>query len=259
MIRFDGFTNIEGVKYIHDKGNIVLFLGECIDIMSRIPSGSVDLIFTDLPYGITQNKWDSIIPLKDLWECFNNVIKKPNGVIALTAVQPFSSILVTSNIKNFKYEVIWEKTIGSGQLNIKHQPLRVHESVLIFYDKIPTYNEQKTKGKPYKIDRKVNSKGEGYGKQSNSRKVNDGFRHAKSIINVPNPRVKGGHPTQKPISLMDHFIRTFTNRGDTVLDCCCGSGTTLVSSYNLGRKCIGIENNKKYFNMSVKRILDKCV
>lgn len=230
-----------------------LIFGDCLEVMPRLDEGSVDLILTDLPYGVSQNKWDSIIPLDRLWQCFNRVIKK-NGVVALTAIQPFSSSLVMSNIKNFKYEIIWEKTVGSGQLNIRHQPLRVHESILIFYSSLPTYNEQKLEGKPYKIIRKINFKGEGYEKQTDNKKDNTGYRHARSVIKVSNPRIKGGHPTQKPIELMDYFIKVFTNPGNLVLDCCCGSGTTLVSAHNLGRRFIGIENDEKFFLMAKSRL-----
>ena len=237
--------------YKTDLGSLIF--GDCFEVMLKIKDGVIDLVLVDLPYGTSQNKWDFIIPLDKLWEQFNRVLK-PNGVAVFTAIQPFTSKLILSNLKNFKYEVIWEKTVGSGQLNIKHQPLRVHESCIVFYKKKPTYNEQRTKGEPYIMDRKANYKGEGYGKQKDSLKKNDGFRHAKTIIKIPNPRIKGGHPTQKPELLMDYFIKTFTDEGETVLDCCCGSGTTLVSSHRLNRRYIGIEDSEKYFNMTKERL-----
>jgi site-specific DNA-methyltransferase (adenine-specific) len=233
--------------------NYSLINGECIEEMSKLKNESINLILTDLPYGTTQNKWDEIIPFESMWKEFNRVLK-PNGIIVLTATQPFSSKLIMSNLDNFKYEIIWEKTIGSGQLNIKRQPLRVHESILIFYKKPGTYNEQKTEGNPYSISRNIVSKGEGYGKQVNSSKVNDGFRHAKSVIKISNPRIKGGHPTQKPVALMEYLIKTFSNENDMVLDCCMGSGTTGVAALNLNRKFIGIELDEKYFSMSSKRM-----
>lgn len=216
---------------------------------------SVELICVDLPYGTTQNKWDSVLPFKEMWEKFYRVLK-PTGVIVLTASQPFTSLLVASNIDGFKYEIIWEKTVGSGQLNIKRQPLKVHESILVFHSSSKsTYNEQKTTGaKPYSITRK-NAKSEGcYGKQESSSKVSSGERHAKSVIKISNPRIKGGHPTQKPTELMEYIIKTFSNRGDTVLDCCSGSGSTGEAALLTGRNFIGSELDKEYFKKANTRL-----
>lgn len=232
---------------------ITLINGEALAEMAKIKDHSIDFICVDLPYGTTQNKWDEIIPFEQMWKEFHRIIKE-DGCIALTASQPFSSKLVISNLKHFKYEMIWEKTISSGQLNVKHQPLRNHESILIFYKKIPTYNEQKTKGEPYSINRKADYQDGNYGQQKDNSKINDGFRHAKSVLKISNPRIKGGHPTQKPLELMEHLIKMYTNKGDTVLDCCMGSGTTGVAASNLERKFIGIELDEKYFKQSVERI-----
>ena len=132
--------------------NYDLSLGDALENMAKLKDKSIDLILVDLPYGVTNNKWDIIIPFDQMWKQFNR-IKKDNSAMVLTATQPFASMLIMSNLKQFKYDVIWEKTICSGQLNVKHRPLRAHESILVFYDKIPTYNEQKTNGKPYKIKR----------------------------------------------------------------------------------------------------------
>lgn len=231
----------------------LLLKGDCLKEMEKIPKGSVHLICVDLPYGTTQNKWDEIIPLPEMWAAFERVLT-PDGAVVLTATQPFTSKLVMSNPKEFKYELIWEKTIGSGQLNIKRQPLRIHESILVFYKKFGTYNEQKTKGEPYEINRKINFKGESYGKQTDSSKKNDGFRHAKSVVKISNPRIKGGHPTQKPLELMEYLIKTYSNENDTVLDCCMGSGTTGVAAVNLKRKFIGIELDQNYFKVAEARI-----
>ena len=241
------------IKSELEQKNICLIHGDCLEKMKDISNNYIDLILTDLPYGITQNKWDSIIPIDKLWEQFNR-ISKEETIIVLTASQPFSSKLILSNIDNFKYEIIWEKTIGSGQLNIKRQPLKVHESILIFYKKFNTYNEQKTIGEPYSIKRKVNFAEQNYGKQKDSEKQNDGFRHAKSVIKLSNPRTKGGHPTQKPVELMEYIIKTFSNENDIVLDCCMGSCSTGIASKNLNRKFIGIESDEKYFNMSLNNI-----
>lgn len=225
----------------------LLFEGDCLEKMPLLPAKSINLILADLPYGVSQNKWDSIIPLNLLWKEYKRLLKD-NGIVVLTAIQPFTSKLILSNLKMFKYELIWEKTIGSGQLNIKHQPLRCHESILLFYSKRGTYNEQLTEGEPYKINRKIKSKGEGYGAQKDNSKINLGFRHAKTIIKIPNPRIKNGHPTQKPLELMEYIIKTYSNEDDIILDNCMGSGSTGIAALKLNRKFIGIEKDSNWFN-----------
>ncbi len=233
--------------------NVKLFNGDCLQIMPSIESKSVNMILCDLPYGVTKNKWDVIINLSDLWKEYERIIKD-NGAIVLTATQPFTSQLVVSNLKMFKYDLVWEKTISSNQLNIKTQPLRSHESILVFYNKPPIYNEQKTVGTPYSIKRTANYNDGNYNKQKPSEKMNNGFRHAKSVIKISNPRIKGGHPTQKPVELLEYLIKTYTNEGDLVVDNCMGSGSTGVACKNLNRDFIGIELNEKYFN-SAKELL----
>lgn len=233
--------------------NYDLIFGDAIENMAKLKEKSIDLILVDLPYGVTNNKWDVIIPFDEMWEQFNR-IKKNNAAMVLTATQPFASMLVMSNLKQFKYDVIWEKTICSGQLNVKHRPLRAHESILVFYDKIPTYNEQKTEGKPYKIKREGNDTENCYCRQKASEKDNEGFRHAKSVVKIPNQRVKGGHPTQKPVALLEMLIKTFSDENDIVLDCCMGSGSTGVAAMNLNRKFIGIEKELNYFDMATLNI-----
>lgn len=233
--------------------NYDLIFGDAIENMAKLKEKSIDLILVDLPYGVTNNKWDVIIPFDEMWEQFNR-IKKNNAAMVLTATQPFASMLVMSNLKQFKYDVIWEKTICSGQLNVKHRPLRAHEGILVFYDKIPTYNEQKTEGKPYKIKREGNDTENCYCRQKASEKDNEGFRHAKSVVKIPNQRIKGGHPTQKPVALLEMLIKTFSNENDIVLDCCMGSGSTGVAAMNLNRKFIGIEKELNYFDMATLNI-----
>lgn len=227
--------------------------GDCLEILKGIPASSVDLLLTDLPYGTTQNKWDTVIPFEPLWEKLLRVVK-PNGALVFTATQPFTSFLVCSKPNLFKYEMIWEKTVCSGQLNVKRQPLRAHESILVFYREQPSYNEQKTIGEPYSISRKVSFEGPGYGKQKDSKKENDGFRHARSVLKISNPRSKGGHPTQKPVELMEHLIKMYTKEGDIVLDPCMGSGTTGRAALKLGRRFIGIELDKVYFSLAEKNL-----
>lgn len=235
------------------RRQMLLVLGDCLEQMKHIPDGSIDLIATDLPYGTTQNKWDIIIPFEPLWFQYKRILKSTGSVI-LTATQPFTSQLVTSNMALFKYDLVWEKTIASGQLNVRRQPLRTHESILIFGRGRGTYNEQCTEGKPYFIKRKVTFKGEGYGRQADSSKTNTGFRHAKSVITISNPRNKDGHPTQKPIALMEYIIKCYSNPNDVVLDSCMGSGTTGVAAKLLDRNFIGIELDESYFTTAKNRI-----
>lgn len=227
--------------------------GDCLDLMAKLPDGQIDMILCDLPYGTTRNKWDAVIPFAPLWEQYERIIK-PNGAIVLTAAQPFSSALVMSNPKLFKYEWVWEKTIASGQLNVNKQPLRIHEAVLVFYKRQPTYNQQMETGNPYSIKRKVTFEGPGYNKQKDSAKENTGYRHPKSILTVPNPRVKGGHPTQKPVELFKYMIKTYTNQGEVVLDNCIGGGTTAIAAIETNRQFIGMELDAKYVRMSRKAV-----
>jgi len=227
--------------------------GDCLKILPNIKDKSIDMILCDLPYGTSKNKWDSIIDIDKLWEQYERIIKD-NGVIVLTAVQIFASQLIMSRPKLFKYDLIWKKTIASGQLNVNNQPLRLHEHILIFYKKHPTYNQQFTKGKPYIIDRKANYKGEGYNKQTDSYKDNNGFRHPVSVLEFSNPRIKNGHPTQKPVELFEWLIKTYTNKGEIVLDNCVGSGTTAIACIRNKRNFIVIEINPKYCKMAKAKI-----
>jgi site-specific DNA-methyltransferase (adenine-specific) len=230
-----------------------IICGNCLEVMKDIPDRSIDMILCDLPYGTTMNKWDSVIDLERLWKEYERIIKY-NSAIVLTAVQIFASQLIMSRPNLFKYDLIWKKTIASGQLNVNKQPLRLHEHVIIFYKNQPTYNQQFTKGKPYTIDRKANYKGEGYNKQTDSFKDNRGFRHPTSVLEFSNPRIKNGHPTQKPVELFKWLVKTYTNEGDLVLDNCIGSGTTAVACIKTNRNYIGIELNKKYCKSSKNRI-----
>ena len=188
-----------------------------------------------------------------MWEGIKRVLK-PNGAAVFTAAQPYTSMLVMSNPNWFKYEVIWEKTIGSGQLNINKQPLRTHESILVFYENFGTYNEQITKGSPYKITREVSKFKTSYGKQRDHTSINTGTRRAKSIIKVSNPRIKSGHGTEKPVKLMEYLVKTYSNEGDTVIDFAAGRMTTGIACVNTGRKFIGIELDDYWYEEGQKRI-----
>ena len=243
----------EGCKFIMD--GITIINGDCMEEMKHIELNSVNAIITDLPYGVSKNNWDTPLDLDKMWELFKKIVCK-DGIIILTASGKFTARLMMSNIDMFKYDIIWEKTVNSGQLNVNKMPLRSHENILIFYNKNRTYNEQKTIGEPYKIKRK-DTTGDGYGGQTGSEKTNDGFRHARSVIKISNPRKKGGHPTQKPVELMEYLIKAYTNEGDVVLDCCMGGGSTGIAAVKNNRKFIGIEMEKKYYDVAVKDIIDQ--
>lgn len=255
-IRFASEEDIQKIReepsYSVIKNNYTLIKGEALQQMSLLPDNSIDLICVDLPYGTTNNKWDKIIPLTEMWTLFDQKAKE-NAAIVLTATEPFASLLRLSN-PYYKYDVIWKKTIGSNQLNISHQPLRIHESILVFYKKRPTYNEQLSIGNPYKIKRKAQYNENGYNKQTSSEKNNEGFRHATSVIEVSNPRIKDGHTTQKPVELMEILIKTYSNEGDTILDCCMGHGTTGEAAIKNNRKFVGIDCLEKCMNKAIERI-----
>ncbi len=220
-------------------------IGDCLKLLPNIPDKSIDMILCDLPYGTTQNKWDSIIPLNLLWAQYKRIIKT-NGVIVLTSMQPFTSELVHSNRDMFKYEWIWEKTQGTGFLNAKKQPLRNHEEILVFYTKQPTYNPQMWISKPYTTKRKDKSYSNNYGKQRCVDTINEtGLRYPLSIQTFGYDKEKL-HPTQKPIGLWEYLIKTYTNEGDTVHDSCLGSGTTLKACKNTRRNCIGFEISNEW-------------
>lgn len=231
----------------------VLMQGDCLDAMWLIPEGSVDMILCDLPYGTTQNKWDSVIPFEPLWSHYWRMLK-PNGAVVLTAAQPFTSALVMSQVQHFKQELIWHKNVASNFLNANRQHLARHETVLLFAKGQVTFNKQARIGKPYvqKRSGKDNS-GDNYGAvKQRVDTVNDGTRNPTSVLDFD--RQTGLHPTQKPVALMEYLIRTYTNDGETVLDNCMGSGTTGVACKNTGRNFIGIERDPEYFKIAKGRI-----
>ncbi len=188
-----------------------------------------------------------------MWAHIKRILK-PKGIAVFTAVQPYTSVLVMSNLDWFKYDLVWQKTIGSGQLNVNRQPMRTHETVLVFYNNFGTYNEQTTLGNPYKIKRKMSQFQTSYGKQRDHESINEGTRRAKSVIKIKNPRVKGGHSTEKPVALMEYLIKTYSNPGEVVLDFAVGRGTTLVAAHNLGRRFIGIEKDNYWFEQASERL-----
>lgn len=235
----------EDVKLIH---------GDCLEVMKSIPDGSVDMILCDLPYGTTQNKWDTVIPFDALWGHYMRISR---GAIVLTAAQPFTSALIMSNAKLFKYSWVWDKANSTGFLNAKKQPLRRTEDVVVFYDSQPTYNPQmEVRGKPRKKGGYIKNDGsDNYGAFKSVESVSNEY-YPTNLIEISNAnRSERCHPTQKPVALMEYLIKTYTNEGDTVLDNCMGSGTTGVACMNTGRRFIGIEKDEVYFEVAKKRIL----
>lgn len=228
-----------------------LLNGDCLELMKKIPDKSVDMILCDLPYGTTQCKWDTIIPLEPLWKQYNRIIKE-NGAIVLTATPPFSAMLGASNISMFRYSWYWKKP-HTGQLNSHRMPLKNVEEVLVFYKKQPTYNPQYTYGEPYTVSRKNYKGSECYGAQKDHDTVSDGRRFPMQILEF-SEKGKKLHPTQKPIALLEYLIKTYTNEGDLILDNCMGSGSTGVACVNTNRNFIGIELDENYFNIAKNRI-----
>lgn len=231
---------------------IELRKGDCLELMKDIEDKSINMILCDLPYGTTQNKWDSVIDLNKLWIQYERIIKD-NGVIVLTAQTPFDKVLGSSNLKLLKYEWIWEKSQGTGHLNAKKMPLKNHENVLIYYKNLPTYNPQMSGEEKRKVKRSGNkSKTTNYGKFIEISESNYKGRYPLTIQKFK--KENGLHPTQKPVALFEYLIKTYTNEGDLVLDNCAGSGTTGVACQNLNRNCIMMEKEEEYCEIILKRL-----
>jgi site-specific DNA-methyltransferase (adenine-specific) len=241
-----------------------IYLGDCLQIMKQIDNDSINMVLCDLPYGSTSCKWDIIIDFKKLWEQYLRITKEKSTIV-LTASNPFSSLLVNSNIKMFKHELIWEKEQGTGQLNAKKMPLKKHELILVFSKGSIVYNPQKL----------LNQKA--YNKKVNKVPINainhnenlynggvplNGYtaknvtsRYPTSIVKFNRELKNRYHPTQKPVTLFEYLIRTYSNKGDLILDNCIGSGTTAIACKKTDRDFIGIEKDEKYFNIANQRIL----
>jgi len=235
-----------------------LIQGDCLDKMKDIPDVSIDAIITDPPYGTTACKWDSVIPFESMWEQLKRVIK-PNGAIVLFGSQPFTSALIMSNIKMFKYDYSWIKTKSSGFQNAKKMPMRKHEEILVFYEKQPTFNQQNLieLDTPIKSGRARLRNDEqhrlGVAGKTEHKTTHTGWQD--SLLNFSNPSGKGHlHPTQKPVTLMEYLIKIYTNENELVLDFTMGSGSTGVACVNTNRNFIGIELDEKYFNIAKDRI-----
>jgi len=241
-------------KKIDDLLNQVIE-GDCLEAMEDIPTKAIDMILCDLPYGTTQNQWDSFIPLDELWKNYERIIKD-NGVIALTAQGAFTAKLILSNPKLFKYKIIWIKSKPTNFLNAKKQPLRKHEDILIFYKKQPRYKPQMSSGEPYNKGFRKDQLTGSYGDFKTIEVKSGGERYPTDIIYFKTAESEGPvyHPTQKPVELGRYLIRTFTNPGDIILDNTCGSGSFLVSAVLEGRKFIGIEKNQDVYLFKNKKI-----
>lgn len=235
--------------------------GDCLEIMPILPDNFIDAIITDPPYGTTACKWDSVIPLEPMWEQFKRIIK-PNGAIVMTASQPFTSVLTCSNLKMFKHEWIWKKNAGSNFGALKYQPMKEHESIIVFcvgrVNYYPIKQERSEAGKAM-VKAGVKSK------PSKGKDVygglNKGYDNSKNDRNMRVPssvqlfnRERGLHPTQKPVKLIEYLIKTYTNENDVILDFTAGSGTTAIAAINTNRKWICIEKEQKYFDLANERI-----
>ena len=234
----------------YDRGGITIYCGDCLEIMSLLEL-LFDAIICDLPYGITACAWDTIIPFEPLWENYKRLVKK-DGAVILFGKQPFTTLLAASNIKQFRYEWVWEKSNSGQFLNANRKPLPRHENILVFYKSLPTYNPQMANGKPYACT----SAGVGATTSDLSvigwRTINTGERYPTSVLKFSNDT--GLHPTQKPFDLLAYLIRTYTNPGDLILDNCIGSGTALLAAQNEGRRAVGIEISEEYCRVAVDRL-----
>lgn len=244
-----------------------LMQGDCLELMKNIPDGSVDLVLADPPYGTTQIKWDNPLDWDNTWIEIKR-ITKPNAATVIFSSQPFTTDLIQSNRKMFRYEIIWEKTLPSGFLNAKRMPLRTHENILVFYKNLPTYNPQKSKVTRSDVGRERQNSGRAsqYNEFRNNewRWVEDGTRYPTDVIKFSNwngalfgkTDRATKHPTQKPVDLLEYLIKTYSNDGETVLDFTMGSGSTGVACINTNRNFIGIELDADYFKIAEKRIAD---
>jgi site-specific DNA-methyltransferase (adenine-specific) len=254
------------MKPAYDHNGTTLYQGDCLEVMPHLPSGSIDLILCDLPYGTTDCAWDSVIPFSPLWTEYKRLIK-PRGAIVLTAAQPFTTALIASNMAMFKYTWVWQKTRGSGFINAKNRPIACHEDICVFSsgtvanksDQRMVYNPQGLVYAPFHTKRNAPmtaKKGGFLGTRPSHVASYDGEyqNYPRSVLLVPNPNNDNDHPTQKPVGLMEYLIQTYTEEGQTVLDNCFGSGTTAVACRNTCRRSIGIELNPAYIDIARRRL-----
>ena len=238
------------------EDTIWLMKGDCLERMKEIPDGSVDMVLADPPYGTIDCKWDSIIPLEPLWEQLKRIIK-PNGAIVMTASQPFTTILIASNMRDFKYCWVFEKSLPVGHGYAKYRPMSNHEDIVVFCDGTTTYNPQMTSREKTRVytrkEASLSGSSSMVSHDGKTRTLNGKYPVTIQRFNTSNQKEKV-HPTQKPVALMEYLIKTYTLEGETVLDFTMGSGTTGVAAKNLNRNFIGIELDEKYFEIAKKRI-----
>jgi site-specific DNA-methyltransferase (adenine-specific)/modification methylase len=238
-----------------------ILCGDCLDLMEEIPDKSIDMILCDLPYGTTQNKWDSVIPLDKLWKQYERIIKD-NGAIVLTSQGIFTAKLILSNEKLFKYKVVWEKSKPTNFLNAKKQPLRKHEDICVFYKKQPVYHPQMKEGEAYNKGIRKDQLTGSYGDFKPVEVKSEGGRYPTDIVYFKTSESEGEvfHSAQKPVELGRYLIRTYTDKGAIVLDNTCGSGSFLVSAVLEERNFIGIEKNHEVHRFKNKEIdyIDVC-
>lgn len=232
---------------------VALYQGDCLALLPALPAQSVDLVLADLPYGSTRCAWDSPLPLARLWAEYRRVCRGP---VLLFAQTPFDKVLGASNLKELRYEWIWEKSNATGHLNAKRAPLKAHENILVFYSKQPTYNPQKTQGHSRKQSRGGGKQSACYGPHHTlDREYDSTERYPRSVLQFPSDKQKSKlHPTQKPADLCAYLIRTYTHPGDLVLDNVMGSGTTGVACRRTGRRFVGMEQDPDYFVLAADRI-----
>lgn len=233
------------------KERVYLVNGDCLEVMLNIENESIDLILCDLPYGITKNKWDVVISFEKLWEQYNRIIKK-NGAIILFGSQPFTTMLISSNMKYFRYSLVWEKNKFSDFLNAKRKPMKTNEDICIFYKKQPTYNIQYWYSTPYERwnTQKAVDKQSNYGSHKENVAKSEGERLPTTVLKF-NRVERPSHPTQKPTDLLEWLIKSYTNEGETVLDNCMGVGSTGIAAKKTNRNFIGIELDETYYNKAV--------
>ena len=239
--------------------SLKLMRGDCLERMKEIPGGSVDMVLCDLPYGVTQNPWDTVIPFEPLWEQYHHACK-PNAAIVLFGQMPFGAKLILSNPREFRYEWVYEKTNPSGFLNAHKMPMKSHENIMVFYRRLPRFNPIMREGfKAYTKKAGINGCSSNYGRFQKQLLYSspDGKRFPVDVIRFSNQswgKDTGLHPTQKPVALLEYLIKTYTAQGETVLDNCMGSGSTGVACVRTGRNFIGIERDAGYFEIARRRL-----
>jgi DNA modification methylase len=243
---------------MNDNKPYSLRLGDCLDVLAGIPSHSVDLALCDLPYGTTQNKWDAIIPLDRMWDALRRVLK-PGAPFVTTSSQPFTSVLIASNLRAFRYEWVWEKNKASGHLNASWRPMRAHEDIVVFCDRKPPYYPQMTEGHEAGHYAKRAAQSSNYGKAESTEYGGSTKRQPRTVVRFPvvnNDNPDKWHPTQKPVELYEYLLRTYCLEGSMVMDIAMGSGTTGVACANTGRRFVGIEKEEDIFARASRRVIN---